>query len=935
VRRFTEGLNLYNPAPQRPRHRRTRTFAAAVVLFGAIDAWADSHPTGVPALSSRPGAAYTIYLDFGGFNFDGTWGDDITPVLTPGSMPAYDGTATNFGATDQSNISQIWARAAEKYAPFNINVTTVDPAVAAGQASTDAQRQAYYDEQSQFMHTVIGTGSWDGQAGGVSYIGVDSAAQYNASSNGGAGLGYHTDFVFTNYLGGAAALQNIGEAASHENGHGFGLFHQSDYNSSGGLVSEYSSSNGSSGPGSFAPVMGSSYNAQRGLWRNGTSDNGSSPGFQNDVGVIVSNPGMGGFINDGIGHTVAAATPMPLSGSAVNYSLAKGVIVPVSASSPAAIGAANYTSDYFAFTSPGGVISLTANDGGERVTPGTADPGAVLFSTLSILNSSGGTLYTASTNSASLSETISQVLPAGTYYAEVSSYGGETFVYGGYTNTFFDMGDFFLTGTGITAAAANCFYWTGGGSSAAWNATGPTNWRTNHSSGTDPGTGPGSTTNVFFTVDSGATNLTSTLGANTIINSLNFTGTGTTAGSSSVTIAADGSTLTLAAAAAFMDAAGNAYPSGTGLVVQAGSAAHLIAVPVVLAVSQTWQINDSPANPLTVSGPISGAGSCLTVSGTGSLILSGANLYSGGTNLSGATLIAGSPGALGTGAVTISSGKLDLQSSSGPVAIPNAVTVQAGGTGTVQVPAITGFTVGGIGALTIGAGAKATLSSAGGTAGVRAVLVAPSVSIAGTSTAPTGTFNLAGNDLDLSSGTLAQVTQLVADGYNLTGGANWAGPGITSSTAASNSTHLTALGVVQNNQSGTALFSSSHRFDGDSPGVGDVLVKYTYFGDANLDGRVDGSDYSLIDNGYASHGALTGWYNGDFNYDGVTDGSDYALIDNAFNNQTAARSQAEVAAVTAQTAATPQAVPEPAEFSLAAAAAVMSRRRRRFICCGA
>jgi len=55
------------------------------------------------------------------------------------------------------------------------------------------------------------------------------------------------------------------------------------------------------------------------------------------------------------------------------------------------------------------------------------------------------------------------------------------------------------------------------------------------------------------------------------------------------------------------------------------------------------------------------------------------------------------------------------------------------------------------------------------------------------------------------------------------------------------------------------------------------------FGDANLDGHVNGSDYSKIDFGSFNH--LTGWSNGDFNYDGVINGSDYTLIDNAFNTQ--------------------------------------------------
>src|ERR1043165_3350316 len=78
----------------------------------------------VPAFySSRPGAAYTLYLDFGGFTYSGTRNG-----LTPGVTPAYsvDGDVTSFSALELSNIQQIWSRVATQYAPFNINVTTVD-----------------------------------------------------------------------------------------------------------------------------------------------------------------------------------------------------------------------------------------------------------------------------------------------------------------------------------------------------------------------------------------------------------------------------------------------------------------------------------------------------------------------------------------------------------------------------------------------------------------------------------------------------------------------------------------------------------------------------------------------------------------------------------------------------------------------------------------
>jgi hypothetical protein len=85
------------------------------------------------------------------------------------------------------------------------------------------------------------------------------------------------------------------------------------------------------------------------------------------------------------------------------------------------------------------------------------------------------------------------------------------------------------------------------------------------------------------------------------------------------------------------------------------------------------------------------------------------------------------------------------------------------------------------------------------------------------------------------------------------------------------------------NNNGLGGYQSS--FDNQPAVATDVLLKDTYYGDTNLDGKVDGSDYSRIDN--ASLSPATGWFNGDFNYDGLIDGSDYTLIDNAYNTQSA------------------------------------------------
>jgi hypothetical protein len=154
----------------------------------------------------------------------------------------------------------------------------------------------------------------------------------------------------------------------------------------------------------------------------------------------------------------------------------------------------------------------------------------------------------------------------------------------------------------------------------------------------------------------------------------------------------------------------------------------------------------------------------------------------------------------------------------------------------------------------------------------------------------TGQLNLGGNDADIA-GDLTSLSNQVASGYKA---GLWNGYGITSSTAAGNTSHLTTIGVLKNNDgAGHTIYGT---FDGSTPALNDILLKYTYYGDATLDGKVDGSDYTRIDNGYLNH--TTGWQNGDFNYDGIVNGSDYTLIDNAFNTQ-GAQVTASIAGVTA------------------------------------
>jgi hypothetical protein len=181
-----------------------------------------------------------------------------------------------------------------------------------------------------------------------------------------------------------------------------------------------------------------------------------------------------------------------------------------------------------------------------------------------------------------------------------------------------------------------------------------------------------------------------------------------------------------------------------------------------------------------------------------------------------------------------------------------------------------------------------------------------------------GDITVNGGSAIFSNTTTTAVFNLIKSGFN-SGSGYWNGHGINSATAAGDTTHLTTVGMMQ-----PAVATT---YNGQSLGTADVAVKYTYYGDANLDGTVDGADYQQIDNGFGM--GLTGWQNGDFNYDGVVDGSDFSLIDNTFN-QITATGASPLAILAGPALASASAVPEPTTLGLLSIGAIslLSRRRR-------
>jgi hypothetical protein len=192
------------------------------------------------ALHSLPGSTHTIFLDFDGADVSGTWWND-NKGLAPGFYSGFslDGDPA-FNSTELAYIQQVWQIVAEKYSPFDVDVTTQDP-------GPDAYNRAGLSDPTYGDHVVISGDSAALNAtcgGGCS--GVALVNTFDSTWRSDAYL--EPAWVFSSMTNGSPVL--TAETIAHEVGHTFGLHHDGD------ATHEYSS-----GHANWFPIMGSSIRA--------------------------------------------------------------------------------------------------------------------------------------------------------------------------------------------------------------------------------------------------------------------------------------------------------------------------------------------------------------------------------------------------------------------------------------------------------------------------------------------------------------------------------------------------------------------------------------------------------------------------------------------------------------------------------------------------
>jgi len=356
-------------------------------------------------LQSRPDSGNILYLDFDGHLISGTAWSGTDLLAVPYDI---DGDPAAFSDAELANIAETWRRVAEDFAPFDVNVTTREPA-AFGPTTGRILITADTDASGNAMPAQ--------GAGGVAYVGVWGRSDYSSR--------YSPALVYFNNLGGGRA-DYVSEAAAHEAGHNLFLSHDATSSNS------YYSGHGS-GNISWGPIMGTGYNRNVSQWSKGEYSDANN--FQDDTGILDANLS---YRFDDHADDLTGATRI-IADAAGNINATTPQIDPdnLDSDNKGIIGRATDL-DVFYFDTSGGTIAISVTPAWqERYTRGAnLDIRASLYD-------ANATLLLSSDPLDDTNATLATSLPAGRYFLAVEGVGSVDSPYSDYGS----LGQYFISGS--------------------------------------------------------------------------------------------------------------------------------------------------------------------------------------------------------------------------------------------------------------------------------------------------------------------------------------------------------------------------------------------------------------------------------------------------------------------------------------------------------
>jgi len=355
-------------------------------------------------LHSNPGAANIIFLDFDGAEISGKAWNGMTRASSMKAKPYdTDGKPNSFSDPEIGDIVDIWARVAEDFAPFDVDVTTEDPG-----------------KQGQNMVWVLVTDSDprgrqslpSPQADSVSYMnifGFSHTAYFSPT------------LIYYNNLGSRAA---IAEASSHSIGHAMGLSHDSGNGSGSGMVS-------------WAPIMGVNHRNQVTQWSKG--EYRGAVNKQDDIGILIGAIGLRRDDHDD--SRFDKGTPLVVDNLGQVTSIHPGMAPNHHKSENKGLIEDQDDIDVFSFTAGKGVVDITVLPAWQAYAK-DSHRGANLDVHIALFDASGRKIAESDPRDETSSRLRKQVAP-GRYKLEIRGTGNSASAYPGYGS----IGQYYIAGS--------------------------------------------------------------------------------------------------------------------------------------------------------------------------------------------------------------------------------------------------------------------------------------------------------------------------------------------------------------------------------------------------------------------------------------------------------------------------------------------------------